>query len=275
MKLDNQVAVLTGAASGIGRALAEHLAGKGCHLALVDRDEAGLRETLARLPRTGRHVSLHVLDLAQRDAVRQLPEQVLQEHSTVHLVINNAGVAVGGSFDRVSEEDFDWLMAINFQAVVDITRGFLPVLQRNGAPGKIVNVSSLYGLVSPPGQAAYSASKFAVRGFSNSLRHELRGSNVDMMVVHPGGIATSIATNAKAPKDIDPVEVERQRKEMNRLLRMPPSKAAGIILKGIENDRARVIVGMDALILSIIERLVPVNYWGIIERLMNQRSRAR
>jgi short-subunit dehydrogenase len=275
MKLDNQVAVLTGAASGIGRALAEHLAGKGCHLALVDRDEAGLRETLARLPRTGRHVSLHVLDLAQRDAVRQLPEQVLQEHPTVHLVINNAGVAVGGSFDRVSEEDFDWLMAINFQAVVDITRGFLPVLQRNGAPGKIVNVSSLYGLVSPPGQAAYSASKFAVRGFSNSLRHELRGSNVDMMVVHPGGIATSIATNAKAPKDIDPVEVERQRKEMNRLLRMPPSKAAGIILKGIENDRARVIVGMDALILSIIERLVPVNYWGIIERLMNQRSRAR
>lgn len=275
MNLDNQVAVLTGAASGIGRALAEQLAGKGCHLALVDRDEAGLRETLARLPRTGRHVSLHVLDLAQRDAVRTLPEQVLQEHPTVHLVINNAGVAVGGSFDRVSEEDFDWLMAINFQAVVDITRGFLPVLQRNGARGKFVNVSSLYGLVSPPGQAAYSASKFAVRGFSNSLRHELRGSSVDMMVVHPGGIATSIATNAKAPKDIDPAEVERQRKEMNRLLRMPPSKAAGIILNGIEKDRARVIVGMDALILSIIERLVPVNYWGIVERLMNQRGRAR
>lgn len=275
MNLDNQVAVLTGAASGIGRALAEQLAGKGCHLALVDRDEVGLRETLARLPRTGRHVSLHVLDLAQRDAVRTLPEQVLQEHPTVHLVINNAGVAVGGSFDRVSEEDFDWLMAINFQAVVDITRGFLPVLQRNGARGKFVNVSSLYGLVSPPGQAAYSASKFAVRGFSNSLRHELRGSSVDMMVVHPGGIATSIATNAKAPKDIDPAEVERQRKEMNRLLRMPPSKAAGIILNGIEKDRARVIVGMDALILSIIERLVPVNYWGIVERLMNQRGRAR
>ncbi|WP_440465865.1 SDR family NAD(P)-dependent oxidoreductase [Pseudomonas sp. YH-1] len=275
MNLDNQVAVLTGAASGIGRALAQQLAGKGCHLALVDRDEAGLRETLARLPRTDRHISLHVLDLAQRDAVRTLPEQVLQEHPTVHLVINNAGVAVGGSFDRVSEEDFDWLMAINFQAVVDITRGFLPVLQRNGARGKFVNVSSLYGLVSPPGQAAYSASKFAVRGFSNSLRHELRGSSVDMMVVHPGGIATSIATNAKAPKDIDPAEVERQRKEMNRLLRMPPSKAAGIILNGIEKDRARVIVGMDALILSIIERLVPVNYWGIVERLMNQRGRAR
>lgn len=275
MKLDNQVAVLTGAASGIGRALAEQLAGKGCHLALVDRDETGLRETLTRLPRTGRHISLHVLDLAQRDAVRALPEQVLQEHPTVHLVINNAGVAVGGSFDRVSEEDFDWLMAINFHAVVDITRGFLPVLQRNGAPGKFVNVSSLYGLVSPPGQAAYSASKFAVRGFSNSLRHELRGSNVDMMVVHPGGIATSIATNAKAPKDIDPAEVERQRKEMNRLLRMPPSRAAGIILHGIEKDRARVIVGMDALLLSIIERLVPVNYWSIVERLMNQRGRAR
>lgn len=275
MKLDNQVAVLTGAASGIGRALAEQLAGKGCHLALVDRDEAGLRETLARLPRNGRHVSLHVVDLAERDAVRKLPEQVLQAHQTVHLVINNAGVAIGGSFDRVSEEDFDWLMAINFQAVVDITRGFLPVLHRNGVPGKIVNVSSLYGLVSPPGQAAYSASKFAVRGFSNALRHELRGSNVDMMVVHPGGIATAIATNAKAPKDIDPSEIERQRKEMNRLLRMPATKAAGIILKGIENDRARVIVGMDALILSIIERLVPVNYWGIVEWMMNRQSSAR
>ncbi len=273
MKLDNQVAVLTGAASGIGRALATLLAERGCHLALVDRDDAGLRETLALLPQRGKTFSTHVVDLADRQAIRALPGEVLKTHKTVHLLINNAGVALGGTFEQVTEEDFDWIMDINFRAVVDSTRAFLPILRGNGAPGRIVNLSSLFGLVSPPGQAAYSASKFAVRGFSNSLRHELASTAIGVTVVHPGGIATSIADNARAPKGADALEVARHKKEMNKVLKMPATKAAQIIVQGIEGDKARVIVGTDALILSILERLMPVSHWGVVERLMKRSQR--
>jgi len=273
MKLDNQVAVLTGAASGIGRALAAVLAERGCHLALVDRDEAGLRATLALLPQRGKTYSTHVVDLVDRQAIRNLPGEVLNIHPTVHLVINNAGVALGGTFEQVSEEDFDWVMDINFRAVVDSTRAFLPILRGNGAPGRIVNLSSLFGLVSPPGQAAYSASKFAVRGFSNSLRHELARTPIGVTVVHPGGIATSIANNAKAPQGIDALEIERHKKEMNKVLKMPAGKAARIIVRAIESDKGRVIVGADALLLSIFERLMPVSYWRLVERLMKQPQR--
>lgn len=268
MKLDNQVAVLTGAASGIGRALAALLAERGCDLALVDRDEAGLRETLALLPQGRRTYSTHVVDLVDRQAIGDLPREVLNTHKTVHLLINNAGVALGGTFEQVSEDDFDWVMDINFRAVVDSTRAFLPVLRGNQSPGRIVNLSSLFGLVSPPGQAAYSASKFAVRGFSNSLRHELANSPIGVTVVHPGGIATSIATNAKVPQGADPAEVERHKKQMNKVLKMSAHKAAQIIVRGIEGDKGRVIVGNDALILSILERLMPVGYWRVVERLM-------
>jgi short-subunit dehydrogenase len=273
MNIENQVAVLTGAASGIGRALAIALAERGCHLALVDRDEAGLRETLAQLPQRGRTFSIHVVDLVDRQAIRDLPGEVLKAHATVHLLINNAGVAAGGTFEQVTEEVFDWVMNINFRAVVDSTRAFLPILRGNGAPCRIVNISSLFGLVSPPGQAAYSASKFAVRGFSNSLRHELANTQIGVTVVHPGGIATSIATNARAPEGIDPAEVARQKKAANKILRMPPEKAAQIIVRGIEGDKGRVIVGNDALLLALIERLLPVSYWSVIERLMPARPR--
>lgn len=273
MKIDNQVAVVTGAASGIGRALATLLAKRGCHLALVDRDEGGLLETLAVLPPSGKTFSIHVVDLEDRQAIRDLPGEVLKAHKTVHLLINNAGVAMGGSFEQVTEADFDWVMNINFRAVVDSTRAFLPVLRGNTTPCRIVNVSSLYGLVSPPGQSAYSASKFAVRGFSNSLRHELLRTHIGVTVVHPGGIATSIAKNAKSAQGLDPAEVARHKKEINKLLKMPAQKAAQIIVRGIEGNKGRVIVGNDALFLSIIERLMPVNYWPLVERLVRGRQR--
>lgn len=268
MKLDNQVAVLTGAASGIGRALAVQLAGRGCHLALVDRDEAGLKETVELLPKRGRTISTHVVDLSDRAAIRQLPSQVQRIHPKVHLLINNAGVALGGAFEQVSEEDFDWVMNINFRAVVDLTRVFLPALRSHGTPSRIVNISSLFGLVSPPGQVAYSASKFAVRGFTHGLRNELRGTSVAVTVVHPGGIATSIAKNAKAPSHLDSAQVERHRRAMNKLLKMPAEKAAGIILQGIDRDRSRVLIGMDALFVSIVERLMPARNWSLIERFI-------
>ncbi len=267
MQLDNQTVVLTGAASGIGRALAKKLATMGCHLALVDRDEQGLEETLESLPKLARTHSLHVADLADREAVLALPEQVMAKHESVNVLINNAGVAIGGSFEQAAANDFDWLMQINFHAVVDLCRGFLPLLKDSGRPGKIVNVSSLYGLIAPPHQSAYSASKFAVRGFSNALRHELSDSNVSVLVVHPGGVATQIANSAKAPEGIPDEEVALHKKQMNKLLRMPPVKAAEIIVKAIRADKHRVIVGLDALVVSVIERLMPVNYWRVIEKL--------
>ena len=268
MRLAGRTAVLTGAGSGIGAALAVGLAQRGCHLALADLDGDGLAHSVQAVAGLGVTVSAHRLDVADREAVAALPAAVLAHHPRVDLLINNAGVALGGTFQQVSEDDFDWLMAINFQAVVRMTRAFLPLLQATGDEARLVNLSSLYGLVSPPGQAAYSASKFAVRGFSNALRHELAGSRVGVTVVHPGGVATAIARSARVPAGLPAGEVARRKAQADRLLRLPPGRAAEIILRGIERDRARVLVGLDAKIVALLERLAPVHYWRALARLL-------
>ena len=174
MKLAGRTAVVTGAGSGIGRALAVSLAGRHCHLALADIDDAALSQTGVLVENRAVKVSLHHLDVADPHAVAALPKAVAQRHPQVDLLFNNAGVALGGSFEEISEADFQWLFDINFWGVVRMSRAFLPVLRQSDA-ARIVNISSLFGLISPPGQAAYSASKFAVRGFSNALRYELEG----------------------------------------------------------------------------------------------------
>ncbi|SES09186.1 SDR family NAD(P)-dependent oxidoreductase [Halopseudomonas bauzanensis] len=266
MKIQGCIAVLTGAGSGIGRALALALAREGCHLALVDINANNLRETAEQARHSGVNVTEHPLDVADRSAIAVLPEQVIAGHGQVDLLINNAGVALGGHFDQLSVENFDWLMAINFDAVVCMTRAFLPLLRQRPA-ARIVNVSSLFGLIAPAGQSAYCASKFAVRGFSNALREELAGSPVGVTVVHPGGIATSIANSARGPEGACEQERQIQLDRAAKLLRMPPAKAAEIILKGIMRDKARVIVGNDALILSWLERLMPVSYWRLLPRM--------
>ena len=166
------VVVLTGAASGIGAALAANLARRGMHLALVDLNAAGLEATAAQARAAGVTVSTHAMDVADHAAVAALPAAVLAQHGRVTALVNNAGVALGGLFEQVDAGDFDWLMDINFGATVRLTRAFLPVLAREGA-AQLVNVSSIFGIIAPPGQTAYAASKFAVRGFSESLRHEL------------------------------------------------------------------------------------------------------
>ena len=191
--------------------------------------------------------------------------------NTPAVLINNAGVALGGNFDEVSTENFDWLMGINFDGVVCMSRAFLPLLKQRPA-ARIVNISSLFGFVTPAGQTAYCASKFAVRGFSNALRLELHGGPVGVTVVHPGGVATAIATSARAPDGGDPAEHARKLKQAEKLLRMPPSRAAQIILQGIEKDKPRVIVGNDARILSWLERLMPVNYWRLLPGLATQKT---
>ena len=261
MDLMGRVAVVTGAGSGIGRAAALSLARRGCHLALADIDEAGLAQTQALV--TGVRASSHRLDVANREAVAAMPARVLEAHGRVDLLVNNAGVALAGTFDLLSEADFEWLMEINFYGVVRMTRAFLPAL-RASDDACIVNVSSVFGLISPPGQSAYSASKFAVRGFSNALRHELAGTRVGVSVVHPGGVATAIARNARVAQGLPADEMRSRLVLAEKVLRMPPEKAAEIIVRGVENRRARILVGSDALLISLLERLAPVSYWRVL-----------
>jgi NAD(P)-dependent dehydrogenase (short-subunit alcohol dehydrogenase family) len=265
MKLANRVAVVTGAGGGIGRATALALARRGCHLALADIDGAAVAEVAEEARRLGVRASHHQLDVAERAAVQALPGLVGAVHGRVDLLVNNAGVALGGTFEQVDADDFDWLMEINFHAVVRMTRAFLPHLRRSDE-ARIVNVSSIYGIISPPGPSAYSASKFAVRGFSNALRHELEGSTVGGSVVHPGGVATAIARNARTPKGAPAEEIARGRAIAQRLLRMAPGEAGEIIVRGIERRRARILVGGDARIAALLERLSPVHYWTLLKR---------
>jgi len=263
LKLSSRAAVVTGAASGIGRAIATSLARRGCHLALADIDDAGLAQTAADLAAPRLRISRHHLDVSDRDAVAGFPARVTAEHPGVDVVVNNAGVALGGTFEQVAEDDFEWLFAINFWGVVRMTRAFLPLLH-NSDEARIVNLSSLFGIIAPPGNTAYAASKFAVRGFSESLRHELRKTQIGVTVVHPGGIATSIVKNSRMPKTNTPEEDEAKRKSFAKFLKLPPAQAGETIVRGIERRRARVLVGSDAKRMALIERLMPVSYWNLL-----------
>jgi short-subunit dehydrogenase len=263
--LSGGVAVVTGAASGIGAALARGLAAKGCNLALADRDATGLAKSAAVAREKGVKVSEHVLDVSDAKAIAAIPEQVLAQHGRVNVLINNAGVALGGTFAQTDLADFEWLMNINFYGVVRMTHAFLPYLQRE-QKAQIVNISSIFGIIAPPGQTAYCASKFGVRGFSESLRHELIDSSIGVTVVHPGGIATNIAESARNPKGVNSDEVERRRKRARQMLTLSPDIAAATIIDGIETRAWRVLIGSDAKKVALIQRLFPVRYWNVIRR---------
>jgi len=267
MRLLNRTAVVTGAASGIGRAMAVSLSRRGCHLALADVDEAKLEETGRMAAADGVRVSRHRIDVADRSAVAAFPQSVLAEHAGADVLVNNAGVAIGGTFEEASEEDFEWLFGINFWGVVRMTRAFLPLLTKSD-DARVVNISSVFGLISPPGQTAYASSKFAVRGFSNALRHELAGSHIGVTVVHPGGIATSIADNARPPKNATAEEIAQRRALFKKVARLPAEVAGETIVKGMERRAARVLVGRDAKMMAIIERLAPVSYWRILGQIL-------
>lgn len=266
MRLSGRTAVVTGAANGIGRAIAVSLAKRGCHLALADIDEDGMAGTAELTRASGVRVSRHRLDVADRVAVAEFPGLVAAEHSGVDVLVNNAGVAIGGTFEQVSDEDFEWLFEINFWGVVRMTRAFMPLLHASD-DARVVNLSSIYGVIAPPEQSAYSASKFAVRGFSEALRHELEGSNIGVTVVHPGGIATSIAEKARIPAGVTEEEIARRRERYRKLLRLPPAVAGETIVRGIERRESRVLIGSDAKTISLIARLLPVTYWKVLMRL--------
>jgi short-subunit dehydrogenase len=271
--LTGATVVLTGAAGGIGAALAAALAGRGANLALADRNAAGLADVAAAARAAGVRVSEHVLDVADRAALEALPEAVLAQHGRVTVLINNAGVALAGDFADVSLADVEWLFDINFWAPVRLTKAFMFALSREPA-AHIVNVSSLFGIIAPPGNAAYSAAKFALRGFSEALRHELAGSPVSLTVVHPGGIRTAIATSARIPQGLDPQEVRVRTAAFNKLLRTPPEVAAALIVRAIERRDKRLLIGSDARMAERLQRLFPVNYWTLINRQSGGRMRS-
>lgn len=274
INLQDGVAVVTGAAGGIGAALALQLAEKGCHLALADVNGSGLSEVAVKAQAYGVKVSTQVLDMGQAESAQVLLDHVQEHHGRVTVLINNAGVALGGQFEQVSADDFDWLMGINFGAVVRLTRAFLPLLQQSQA-AQIVNMSSIFGIIAPPGQTAYSAAKFAVRGFSEALRHELEagGSSVRMTLLHPGGVRTGIATSARLPASVTAQEIKLHQKNWQKALRLSPEAAARRILRGIERREPRVLVGDDAVAASWIQRLLPVTYWRWVARGMSRSFR--
>ncbi len=260
-------AVVTGAASGIGEALVAQLAARGSNLALVDRDKEGLVLVAERLraAHPGLTIATHVADLSDDEQTAVLADTLAAEHPEITLLVNNAGVALGGRFDQVTLEEFDWVMAVNFRAVVRLTHALLPALKAH--PGAhLVNVSSVFGIFAPAGQAAYSASKFAVRGFSESVRHELAENQVGVTVVHPGGIKTRIAESARTGSGVSVEEYEVGRKQFAKLLTMPPEKAAGMIVAAVEKRRPRLLIGWSARVPDVLVRLMPGSYWKLIAR---------
>ena len=269
--MDGGVAVVTGAAGGIGSAVAERLARAGSHLALVDRDKEGLAAVAeaVRVRRPDREVSTHALDLTERDAALDLAGQVIDVHGRVTLVINNAGVALGGRFEQVSMEDVDWLLAINLRGVLAVTSAFLPHLQRDA---HITNVSSLFGIIAPVGNATYSASKFGVRGFSLALREELKPRGIGVTAVHPGGIRTGIARNARRGVALSEDEWATGLAMFDKFLVIEPDVAARKIVVGTERRKGRVLIGPEAYVGDIAARIAPVGYAPVFERLMRLKA---
>ncbi len=260
-----KTAVVTGAGSGIGWELALHLAGRGARLALSDLNPDAAEAAAAEVCKHGGQARAWGLDVADRDAVFAHAEQVAAHYDAVHLVINNAGVSVNGRVSELTEEDHRWIMGINYWGMVHGTQAFLPYLAASG-DGQLANVSSVFGLIAFPGQSAYNASKFAIRGFTEALRMELTADKVPVAVslVHPGGIRTNIVRSARIPASEDQVEAAAA---FDKIALTTPAKAARTILRGLEREKARILVGPDAWVIAAIPRVLGARYLGLVARL--------
>jgi short-subunit dehydrogenase len=275
--ISGSAAAVTGAASGIGRALALELAARGCDLALADRDEAGLQQVAAEIARDGkRKLSTHRLDVGEPGQIQEYASAATSAHPSLNIVINNAGVALLGQFSEIDQAQMDWLFNINFWGTVHGTRAFLPHLARQPA-AHIVNLSSIFGIIAPPGQTAYCAAKFAVRGFSESLRHELAmaNSSVRLSVVHPGGVSTNIARNSRTGSGV--TDNARRAQAIDRfdaVAKTTPAAAALRIIQGIEKNQPRILIGNDARFMDLLQRFRPATYWAVLAKRIEKMTNA-
>ena len=262
-----EAAAVTGAASGIGRALAIELSARGCDLALADRDEAGLQAVAAEIARTtSRKVSVHRVDIGERTEIAAFAAAAIAAHPSLNILVNNAGVALLGQFNEIDQAEIEWLFNINFWGVVHSTRAFLSHLATR-PEAHIVNVSSIYGIIAPPGQTAYSSAKFAVRGFSESLRHELQAASspVRLSVVHPGGVSTNIVRNMRMGAGVTDNERRALAIEwFDQIAGTTPKDAALRIIRGIENNEPRILIGGDARFMDLLQRFRPATYWRVM-----------
>lgn len=273
-------AAITGAASGIGRALAIELASRGCDLALADRDEPGLKSLAAQIGQgndKARKISVHRVDVSEASDIAQFARDATAVHPALSILINNAGVALMGTFEEIDQAQMDWLFDINFWGVVHGTRAFLPHLKTQ-PQAHIVNVSSIFGIIAPSGQSAYAAAKFAVRGFSESVRHELAvaGSPVTLSVVHPGGVATSIARSSRTGVGV--TDNARRAQMIDRFetaARTTPKDAALRIIRGIERNEPRILIGNDARFMDILQRFRPGTYWAPLQRRLEKMAKGK
>jgi short-subunit dehydrogenase len=269
-------AAITGAAGGIGRALAIELAHRGCDLALADRDEAGLKTLAAELG-AARKVSVHRVDVSEPADIVQFANAAIAAHPALCILVNNAGVALLGQFEEIDQAQMEWLFDINFWGVVHGTRAFLPYLKTR-AEAHIVNLSSIFGIIAPPGQSAYAAAKFAVRGFSESVRHELAmaGSPVKLSVVHPGGVATSIARSSRTGVGVtDNARRSQMIERFEAAARTTPRDAALRIIRGIETNEPRILIGNDARFMDLLQRFRPGTYWAPLQRKLERMARGK
>ncbi|BBZ00452.1 SDR family NAD(P)-dependent oxidoreductase [Mycolicibacterium fallax] len=262
-----KVAVVTGAGSGIGRALALELGRSGAKLAISDVDVAGLAETEALLKSIGAPVKADRLDVTEREAFLIYADEVKEHFGVVHQIYNNAGIAFTGDVEVMGFKDIERVMDVDFWGVVNGTKAFLPHLLESG-DGHVINVSSLFGIFAVPGQSAYNAAKFAVRGFTEALRQEMitKKRPVAVTTVHPGGIKTAIARNAGSVEDLDAADLAAQFDK--KLARTSPERAAEIILEAVRKKKARVLVGADAKSLDVLVRILGSNYQSIFSRVM-------
>jgi NAD(P)-dependent dehydrogenase (short-subunit alcohol dehydrogenase family) len=277
MKIDHTtVAVVTGAASGIGRALAVRLAQERASLAIADINAGELDETARMLKLAASvpgKVTTHVIDVSDKGQVAVFAREVVEAHGRANLLINNAGVGLFGEVEQISIEDIEWLMGVNFWGVVHGVKHFLPIL-RQQPQAHIVNISSVFGIIGPAGHSAYAASKFAVRGFTEALRHELASSPIKVSVVHPGGIKTNIANNARPGVGADRTAVERERALFNnKAARTSPEVAAERIMRGVLRDEERILIGADAWAIDRIQRWVPVKYWRLLGKMIDMAAK--
>ena len=266
-----KTAIITGAGSGIGRALALRMSAQGSPVALADFDEDGLAETeaMASGPVLARKVD--VRDRAAMMAFAAAADEWAP--APIGFAINNAGVTTSQAFADSAPEDDEWVMEVNFGGVVNGSHAFLPLLLKQGS-GTLVNVSSLFGLIGFPYQSAYCASKHAVRGFTESLRHEMRGSGIRIAVVHPGGVKTNIVANARFhADDAGHSDVGEAADNFASMARATPDRAAQIIQNGIEAGKPRIRVGADAVVMDLVSRVAPVRYYGLVERVKTRNGR--